>query len=273
MNTVEWVKKQELQTGGIRAWADNEAPYPEVSGYLLPTLWDYGETDLCKRIAKWLLSIQQRDGGWLGMDGRQHIFDTSAILQGLKHVYDNTHAVYLIEPMVKAQKFILNQRTPEGHFRIYPKADDKPRLYTCRTSGILEDRESINYWLTADWFCGEAHQRPHYISYAMEGMRLAGRHEVVIDWLHRMKRAILPDGFMPFWVNRNYQAAGSTCTTATCQFAILYWKYDMPEYAVLLRQAAETVLQPDGGLWHDKEDKRCISWAAKYYLDLCKVMA
>jgi hypothetical protein len=271
MKTLEWVKAHELETGGIEAWAGSNRAYPEVTGYLLPTLWEYGEVGMCHRLAKWLISHQEKQGGWLGLDDKQHVFDTSAILQGLKHVYNNSHAVYLIEPMVKALKFIDSQRV-NGYYRAYRGSDDSSKLYTCRTSGIVEDADSMKYWSTSDWFTGEQQQRPHYIAYALEGMDMAGKRNIVIDWLYKMKRAILDDGFIPFWVNKNFNPASGSCTTATIQFAILYWKYDMEEYASLLRKAAETVLQPDGGLWHDKEDKRCISWAAKYYLDLCKVM-
>ena len=82
IKTLDFVKGLELETGGIRGWEGSRA-YPEVSGYLIPTLLDYGEQDLATRIADWLVHIQNDDGSFPDMDGQKRSFDTAAVMEGL----------------------------------------------------------------------------------------------------------------------------------------------------------------------------------------------
>lgn len=269
-NTINWLREHELPTGGIEAWEGNGTAYQEVTGYLIPTMWRYGEGDLAVRCSDWLLGIQQRDGAFSGLDGNFHTFDTAAAMEGLEATYNQTNGVKYMAGYLKAKKFITSNRISSGVVRRYP-GDWETRVYTCRISGLIGDEKGMNYWTSpeADWFDGKDKQRMHYIAYALEGLWRGGRKDFVKKYLEQTKRAIMDDGWMPFTVYKDFAPAEASDTTATCQIALLYQWAGMTDYARLLKKAADSVIQPNGGVWHDKRDKRQIAWAAKYYLDAC----
>ena len=96
---IEWIKKSETKYGGssavynpILGWSK---PYPETTGYLIPTLIQFSEIykspnefDLAIRFGDWLLSIQNENGSWNSgtypnKKGNDSIFNTGQILRGL----------------------------------------------------------------------------------------------------------------------------------------------------------------------------------------------
>ena len=99
--TVEWLLRSiDHGRGGscahfslLTGWS---RPYPETTGYLIPTLLDLDrelpELELGSRahaLGEWLLSIQREDGAWSGGlhpprgEGRPSVFNTSQVLSGL----------------------------------------------------------------------------------------------------------------------------------------------------------------------------------------------
>src|SRR5690348_5327101 len=91
--TLKWLYASECNGGGISAWkgpAGWHVAYPEITGYVLPTLVKWGAGDLALRSADFLLRAQNADGSFNGIDGIPHSFDTSAIIEGLVWVYERT---------------------------------------------------------------------------------------------------------------------------------------------------------------------------------------
>ena len=72
-----------MPSGGIRVHSRHSGAYPEVTGYLVPTLLNYGEHNLARRFLRWLLCVQRVDGGFTSPEGKPHIFDTGQVLRGL----------------------------------------------------------------------------------------------------------------------------------------------------------------------------------------------
>ncbi len=74
----------------VWGWA---APYPETTGYLIPTLLAWAEvwrekalTDLARQFGQWLVGLQLPDGSWAGgvLGGRHpSVFNTAMIVDGL----------------------------------------------------------------------------------------------------------------------------------------------------------------------------------------------
>src|SRR3989344_3540427 len=54
---LDWVKNNHPKGSGILSWPGDVA-YPEVTGYIIPTLLAHGFFDLAKELANWLVSIQ-----------------------------------------------------------------------------------------------------------------------------------------------------------------------------------------------------------------------
>src|SRR2546425_7256188 len=88
-HALAWVRAAELPTGGIRVHSNHPNAYPEVTGYLVPTLLHYDERELAIRLVRWLFCIQNADGSYPGPDdGKPYVFDTGQVLHGLLAAID-----------------------------------------------------------------------------------------------------------------------------------------------------------------------------------------
>jgi len=266
-NTLEWVKNRERRDGGIEAWTGVYVPYPEVSGYLIPTLLNYKEKEMVSRLAKWLVKIQNSDGSWSGLDGLHHTFDTAAVVEGLKALPDKDKATE--KALERGINFIKQNLLRAGIFKRNPKENDTA-IYTARINWIVG--EQMDYWSIIwnnEW--GRI-QRTHYIAYLLEGLWNAGCTLPVKLSLEPMKKLVLSNGLMPYNIREGWVAdsnADDIC--ATIQLAILYYKNGDKITAGQLIRAVEPTIQANGGIWQSMGDQRCISWAAKYYLDYLHV--
>src|SRR5579872_5211075 len=80
----EWVHHHTVPGAGVKITNRRPLPYPEVSGYYIPTLLKWGERELALRYARWLVAIQNQDGSWSDAEGKaSYTFDTGQILKGL----------------------------------------------------------------------------------------------------------------------------------------------------------------------------------------------
>ena len=111
---IQWLYAAEDDGGGIAAWKDPakgwHKPYPEVTGYLVPTLLAWGAKDLADRCAEWLLETQNPDGSYNGIDGIPRAFDTSAIVEGLR-------AAKKIKAARRATAWLETQKREDGTLR------------------------------------------------------------------------------------------------------------------------------------------------------------
>lgn len=104
--TLKWVERSIKVTGHkgsagyFHLWRGWSPAYPETTGYLIETLFDYVEylkeekyKSLAIACADWLCSIQRPDGafpGGLGEAGEPVVFDTGQILFGLTAAWRQT---------------------------------------------------------------------------------------------------------------------------------------------------------------------------------------
>ena len=80
---LDWIKERISQEGALPVSNFNSKPYPEVTGYSIPTLLRSGERGLALKMARWLLRQQRSDGSFAGIDGEPQIFDTAQVVRGL----------------------------------------------------------------------------------------------------------------------------------------------------------------------------------------------
>ena len=168
--TLDYIKGLELASGGIRGWGGAPA-YPEVSGYLIPTLLDYGEQELAARLADWLVSIQNDDGSFYEMYGQKRSFDTAAVKEGLNRI-----GYY--EPALKAREWLVGLVREDGAVRIHHQTMDT-HLYTMRVSWLIDNQAGASYWMETEW----PDTREHYAAYALEGLWKVGKYEFVTQQL------------------------------------------------------------------------------------------
>lgn len=161
MKTLQWIKSQELHTGGLAAWPQGNA-FPEVTGYLIPTLMDYGEDILAERLGNWLISIQNKNGSFDGLDGKQRVFDTAMVIIGLSRLgYDCSDALKWIE-----------KKGPKGE------------IYDHLTASIAGWELPYPAW--------SSDHRSHYWAYALEGLLAVKKTAFVKKELKKLTRGLMP---------------------------------------------------------------------------------
>lgn len=255
MRTLEWVKANELPTGGIAAWPGMVA-YPEVTGYLIPTLYEWGAEALAERCADWLVSIQHPSGGYPSIDGsdRLHVFDTAAVLQGMDRAFWAIGDDKYWKCGQAARKFILSHLGDRSRFDAWTGA--APRQYCVRVNGILGiDTEFVINW----------NDRVHFIAYALEGYLALGHISQVREALQSMP--MRSDG-LAFFMYRDGVGYGDDII-ATAQIAILRRRCGLDAGSQM--DAVRRHLTPSGGVPQSTTHRGEKSWGAKFYLDLERI--
>ena len=255
--TLEWIYASECPEGGLSAWRTEDGtwqkPYPEVTGYAIPTLLRWNAHDLAERCAAWLLKVQNADGSYNGLDGMAHTFDTAAIVEGLRAVG--------FEP-ARAVAWLMTQITSEGFLQNSPTFTS-PEIYNLRASAILGNVAEADYWAKNDLPKGPI--RSHYYAYALEGLLNMGKISVVRPILEMAH--LQQPGLFPWYVNANWEADRSLDMDycATAQMGVLFERVGLPasHYYDVLKSHIDT----NGGFPHGMHDHRQIAWGAKYWLD------
>ena len=81
---ILWIRNNTISGNGITVTSKVKVIYPEVTGYYIPSLLQWGERDLAISFAKYLCSIQKEDGSWYdSTDTDPYVFDSAQILKGL----------------------------------------------------------------------------------------------------------------------------------------------------------------------------------------------
>jgi len=173
-SAMEWIfRAQDMsKVGGISAeynlswgWC---LPYPEVSGYIIPTLLNLSKylpeeksqiEIRTKKIAYWLLSIQHQDGsydsGWyydrkihgnrplaqrVVAMGKPLAFETGQIIWGLSAIYEHTQKAVYLESAIRAADWLVKQQSSEG---TWVEAQGVPTSFSALTARHLASLAKI----------------------------------------------------------------------------------------------------------------------------------
>jgi hypothetical protein len=129
--TARWLLRSIVGSGGsaasfspVRGWS---RPYPETTGYIIPTLLDIQPRlrDLpCESAAhslgEWLLSIQQPSGAWFGglhppgNGARLSVFNTAQILDGLVALHEHTKESRWLEAANRGARWLAESCKDDG---------------------------------------------------------------------------------------------------------------------------------------------------------------
>jgi hypothetical protein len=129
-SVVDWILHAQCSDGGIPAYysflTGYSAPYPEVTGYIIPTLYDFAEATAnasaaraAERATDWLLELQMPSGAFPGglHNGGQaepSIFNTGQILQGLVRASMERKNAAILERAAVAGDWLTKAQSVDG---------------------------------------------------------------------------------------------------------------------------------------------------------------
>lgn len=203
---------------------------------MIPTLIDYGELEMAVRAAEFLVSVQEPDGSFRGIDGKVAVFDTGACFEGLRAALSISKFSGFSNAAKKAETWL---RT----------AEDSGELYLWRVRGLLGTAQGPENAPTPNY-------RTHYWAYALEGIYRLGEFDFVRAELEK-----LPRGMQPYTLDGR---ESDTCATAQVAKLRILLGMDAAQEIRALRG----LVNSDGSLPHDLVNKKKVAWAAKYYLDV-----
>lgn len=132
-SALRWIltSQDRIGTGGIGSyefygWTPG---FPEVTGYIIPTMWDcrhaLGREELAHsavRMANWELAIQKEEGGWEGaVEGAKQppiVFNTGQVVRGLLRTHQETGERRYLDASVHACDWIVNNQEEDGSWTL-----------------------------------------------------------------------------------------------------------------------------------------------------------
>lgn len=128
---LAWICRSQDQVGSggvgdfrFQGWTPG---YPEVTGYIIPTMFDWAAelqrpelADRAVRMAEWELGIQQPEGGfesWYEGEGRPPVvFNTGQVIRGLLRAAQETGEERFLDGARRAGEWIVSGQEPDGSF-------------------------------------------------------------------------------------------------------------------------------------------------------------
>lgn len=210
---------------GSRGW---QASYPETTGYIIPTFYDYAglvpEADYAERaarMARWETECQLESGavqgGIVGQRPTPAVFNTGQVVFGWLRAHEETGDARHLDSAVRAGRFLVEAMSPDGGW--YRDLSDyagdgkmKYRAYNVRCAWALADlgeaasapefseaarRAGTFVWerqLQNGWFPSNCLFNPdlphlHTIAYAVRGLLETGVRLGVQEFVDGARRA------------------------------------------------------------------------------------
>lgn len=287
---IQWIKNNSIPGQGIVVSSRNRVSYPEVTGYLIPTLYLCGERELANRFARWLVTIQKPDGSIPAPgDDNGYAFDTGQVIRGW--VAALPLLPELEQPLRKACNWIVTQSSTDGRLPV-PESNwsmdrrgsisESVHLYALvplLTAGELlaEPRFSsfartgLDYYLHNTDLTG--FRRPnmltHLFAYIQEALFDLGAPDVARRGMQSLEPFQQPCGGIPAYFDAEW-----ICTPGQIQSAIVWYKLGEYERANRALAFIEKFINSSGGFFGsygvgaEYFATEEISWANKFYLDV-----
>lgn len=299
-NCINWIKNNSINDSGITVTSKQQIIYPEVTGYYIPTLLEWGYKDLALNYAKTLRTMQKPEGAWYDSGNNQpYIFDTAQILKGLIAIYPLIPEVKT--NIIKGCDWILSNMTEEGRLKpafenCFPEDDSfySELVHTYCLTPLMNASKLFNkpeYEKSAvkikDYYIANYKQKilnfnllSHFYAYVMEGLLDMGETELIKEAMHNIEKFRNKKGGIPGLNNVDW-----VCSTGMFQLALVYYKLGELEKGNELFEYTCSLQNKSGG-WYGSYpisfinnyftfgNKKAhyfpneeISWANKYFLD------
>jgi malonyl-CoA O-methyltransferase len=290
--SLRWIKANSVDGQGIIATSRTRTCYPEVTGYLIPTLLSVGERDLACRYAEWLACMQGEDGSFAGATGRGgYAFDTGQVVRGWVRLLDRMPD--LERPLRRACDWLLSTSDPAtGRIQVPPPGQDWSLgrrgevneaihlhvLAPLRWAGeLLNERRYTDFVDRAlPYYLGHTNPtdfaRPncltHFYAYVQEALLDLGCEEEARAGMANVARHQQPSGAVP-----GYHDVGWVCVPGLAQLALVWYRLGQRQRADAALGFLALLQNPSGGFFGshgvqaDYFPAEEVSWAAKYAID------
>lgn len=279
---LRWLQNSILENEGVKISNRKTIPYPEITGYVIPTLYQWGEKQLAIDLAKWLISQQNLDGSFSAPDGTPYTFDTGQALRGLLTILNSMPEAK--QPIVRACDYIISQILPTGEIITPSKkmwgniADDRIHLY------ILPPLIEAGKRFHNNQYIGEAarvlqyyktHRNltifdtlSHFNAYIIDALCDLGEQDLAKTAMKNIAKLQKPNGSIPAYANKSW-----VCSPGVAQFAVIWYKLGQIKHANQAMKYLEQVQNKSGGFYGcygwmcNYFPREEISWAVKFFLD------
>ncbi len=117
---IHWIHHNHLDGHAVPITHRQRHPYPEVTGYFIPTLLAIGEIVMAEQFARYLVMVQNADGSFsLNDPSRKYVFDTGQVIRGWVAIIDRLPE--LKEPLQRACDWIVNGADPDTGRLLVPE--------------------------------------------------------------------------------------------------------------------------------------------------------
>ena len=267
--------------------------YPEVTGYLIPTLLSVGERNLAYEYAQWLLSVQREDGSF-GLRENSYAFDTGQVVRGWTQMIERMPE--LEEPLHRACDWVIETADgTTGRLLVPPSGRDWSlgqrgevseaiHLYVLaplRRAGELLNESQYGKFVSksADFYlknvCLTDFSRPnalsHFYAYVQEALVELGYEDQAQRGMASVARFQQPSGAVPAYSDVNW-----ICSAGLAQFALVWYRLGQTKQADAALSFLESLQNSTGGFFGsygvsaDYFPAEEISWAAKYAVEACQ---
>jgi hypothetical protein len=153
-----WILDAQRPDGGIAAYysllTGYSESYPEVTGYIIPTLYDFARTSgdkkvvvAAQRATQWLLSLQMPTGalpaglhcGLQGSEAQPSVFNTGQILQGLVRAHMETNRPEILQAAVAAGDWLVSMQQSDGSWSGPAAYQHAPHTYYSMVAWALAE--------------------------------------------------------------------------------------------------------------------------------------
>lgn len=290
---IAWIKNHQAPKGGIVVHHRTKVATPEVTGYIIPTLYKAGEKDFALKLARWEASVQQPDGSFVAPGVIvPYTFDTAQVIRGFLAVLDDLPQ--LKRNLMLACDHVDSQITEEGQV-LSPSYDawklwdgnmitDFTNLYVLPP--LLQAGQKLNEKKYVDaairglnYFKGkkdlvEFKSSPvtfsHIFGYMLEALIELGEIDLAERGLVQVLKVQKEDGAIPAYPGVNW-----VCSTGMAQLAIALYRLGHRENADKAVVYLEKLQNKSGGFYGSYGEgskyfaREEISWAVKFFLDAC----
>jgi hypothetical protein len=225
---LRWILNARRANGGIAAYysllTGYSESYPEVTGYIVPTLYDLAHAAgddraivAAERATRWLLSLQMSTGAFPGgLHGRSEanqtrpsVFNTGQVLQGLVRAHVETHRPDILQSAIAAGDWLIEMQQSDGSWSGSAAYQNVPHTYYSMVAWALAElseraadhhrvhgdhEDALDYSLAAernlDWVL--SHFRP---SGWIDGINLRG-HPNYLHFIAYVLQGVLECGIL-----------------------------------------------------------------------------